>query len=76
MKTKLGASISILIGVLTAVFALIKLEHLLNRKNPSLTSYSEAIGADEFYDTQNEDFMMAFTLENWISGAKDDPRYI
>ena len=42
VRTHIGSLISVIIGVLTCVFALIKLEHLANRKNPSLTSNHEA----------------------------------
>ena len=31
---------------------------------------------DESFDITNSDFMMAFTLQQWDGGYKDDPRYI
>ena len=75
VKSSIGSIITIIIAILMFIFALIKLEHLANRKNPDLSSIIESIDEGEIYDLNEEDFMMAFTLEHWSTGIKNDTRY-
>ena len=75
VRTYLGSCSSIIIAILIASFALIKLEHLASRSNPSPTKNLEVTKAEATYDTSSEDFMMAFTLDHWQKGPRNDPRY-
>ena len=74
--TSIGACISFVIRILILIFGLIKLEHLLSRKNPTLSKNEEALEVGEIYETAKEEFMLAFTVEHWATGVRDDPRYI
>ena len=67
-KTVLGSMISIIIIGLTLFFALFKLQHMLIRKSPQVTTLVEEEGVppDERFDlTDPANFMMAFTTEHW-----------
>ena len=76
IKTTAGASLSILISLLTLAFAIIKLDHLLLRKNPNLNTNESALQPGESYSVQDEDLMIAFAMEQLDTGFKDDPRYV
>ena len=67
---------SICIIALTMAFSLLKLHDLLSHKNPAISKYETAVEKDEKYDTANSEFMIAFALEHWKTGPKDDPKYI
>ena len=61
VKTSIGAIASILIFFLTFAFGLIKLEHLAERKNPTINLREDEL--DELFgkfSTSYDDFMMAF----------------
>ena len=75
IKTYFGSVSSVIIGILTCTFALIKLEHLFSRKNPSLSQNLEINSSGAVYDIANEDFMMAFAMSDWQTGPKNDTRY-
>ena len=75
VKTYLGSCFSIVIAILISTFALLKLEQLASRSNPSLSKNLEVTEAEAIYDTSNEDFMMAFSLYHWQKGPRNDPRY-
>ena len=34
------------------------------------------IDPDRWFDTTQDDFMMAFALEDYFKGARSDPRYV
>ena len=77
VKTYTGASTSMLVLTLTFLFALLKLELLVERKNPSLTSNKSQLDIGERYNTGSEDFIMAFSAINLLTKeAKSDPRYV
>ena len=63
---------------MTAGFALLKLQRLLLRKNPDLVKYfeKEAFDNTEKFNIGDNDFMVAASVENWITGPKSDPRHI
>ena len=60
----------------TILFAESKLQALLNRKSPSITSYTQSVEEGSKFDTNEEDFVIAFALENFFDGLKDDPRFV
>ena len=77
MKTSLGAIMSMFILCLAFLFALLKLQHLLTRSSPSVSKFveDEAFDGSTVYNTASDDFMMAFAVENYLTGPKYDPTY-
>ena len=67
-----------MVMMLTLAFGLIKLEHLLERKNPSITSNESETEADEEFSLTSDHFMMAFSVLDFhtipaLQKAKTDP---
>ena len=62
VRTVSGSLCSILILALTFIFGLLKFEHLLERKNPTIVSNEEELDPDEILDTSSEEFMIAFSI--------------
>lgn len=69
---------SIIVMYMTTLFALLKLQHLLMRKNPSIVTNVEAYAFDhtDKYNLVENDFMMAVTVRDYDSKARMDPRYV
>ena len=76
VKTSTGACVSLCITALTIAFSLLKLHDLLSHKNPTMSSYAKAVDKDEKFDMANSEFMIAFALEHFETGPKDNPKYI
>ena len=76
-KTSLGAISTILIMTVSLMFGLVKLEHLILKRNPDLTTNTEGLEDGEVYDSSSDEFMMAFALTSFWSNNKSvyDPRY-
>ena len=76
-KTSLGAIATILIMTVSLMFGIVKLEHLILKRNPNLTTNTESLEDDEVYDSSSDEFMLAFALTS--NGSKNksvyDPRY-
>ena len=72
----MGSFLTIIIAGLTTSFALVKLEHLVSRKNPSISVNEEDLAKGETYNALDDDFMMAFSMEHFLTGPKNDLRYI
>ena len=70
--------LSVVIMVLTAGFAIIKLHDMLIRKKPNVISNIEidALGESEKFNLRANDFILAITLDNWRTGSKVDKRYL
>ena len=64
VKTWLGALISIMIVSLIVAFSLIKIERLVQRKNPEISTNTEVLDFTEKFDTSSDDFMMAFATKS------------
>ena len=62
ITTSVGAISSILILIVTFMFALIRFEILASRKNPNLTNYEETLLFGEPVNMQENGFMMAFAV--------------
>ena len=60
-KTSYGACTSVLILSLTLAFALVKLTHLDERKNPTITTNFSPLENNQRFNTGSDDFMMAFS---------------
>ena len=84
VTTSLGVFASMITIALTMMFASLKMQHLIERKNPDINvSTSKAVHNDKFnkgqngFKTSTDNFMMAFTVENETSKQiKSDPRYV
>ena len=64
----------------TFLFAILKLQILLTRSNPSINIFETEdayAGEEDKLVFQDIDFQMAFGFDSWIqSGGRNDPRYI
>ena len=78
IQTFTGACISILMMILSTLFAILKLQFLLMRKKPNVVEYVEASAFDytEIYNVAENEFMMAISVERFGTGARMDPRYV
>ena len=77
VKTSCGACVSFLILTIVLLFALLKMQHLIERKSPLITTNATPLEAGERFNLGDEDFTMAFAVTNYIDGTpKSDPRYI
>ena len=62
VQTSCGACVSIIIFMLTFAFALLKMQNLLNRKNPFLAQNTALLDVGESYSLDEDEFQMAFAL--------------
>ena len=77
VQTSVGAFGSIIILVLTFSFSLLKMQHLVIRRNPLLATNSEVLEYGETYSLASEEFMMAFALHKFAGSILDfDARYV
>ena len=60
------------------MFAVLKLQHMLERKNPDLTTFvvEDAFDTTEQYSMDQNSFMVAVAAEHYLDGPKSDPRYV
>ena len=76
VPTLTGALMSIIVLMLTFGFFLVKLQFMLIRKNPFISTNKETIDFDEIYDTGSNEFMMAFAMEHYVTKEPmTDSRY-
>ena len=78
ISTHFGGCMSLLLIILTFLYSTLKLEELIERKRPSIVTNIDEnalIDGDE-YNTREENFMIAVGAKNYLSGSKDDPRYV
>ena len=78
IQTVPGAIISIMIMVVTGLFAVLKLQYMLMRKSPDVVEVVDITAFDlsDKFDTAQDDFMMAVSAERHQKGARMDPRYV
>ena len=77
IKTFPGALFSITIVYLTIMFGTLKIQHLVERKNPQIVTNTQPLEAGYKYPTTGDDFMTAYAAENYDTGKGiSDPRYI
>ena len=78
VKTFAGAFVSLAIMGITVMFALLKLQFMLMRKQPEVNEFVEPefFSPSDSYKLHEEDFMMAISMENYLKGERMDPRYI
>ena len=78
VRTHLGGVITIFAVSLTFLFALLKFQHLMENRNPSITTFQQEIEAnhDNGFDLENEGFMIAFGIDTYSEGSKNDERFV
>ena len=78
IKTSIGTVMSILIMGMTSIFALLKLQKLFQRTRPDVVSFTDeqAFDATFRYSVRDNGVMFAVSIENYLEGAKNDPRHI
>ena len=82
VKTSCGAYTSTVVFILTLIFGLLKLQHLLERRNPQIVTRTVKADDDDSYSTADNDFMMAFAAvseknsTNMQVEGKSDERYL
>ena len=81
VKTYCGGLVSIMITIVTTYFALHRLNILMNKKNPMISTFTDQsiiTHADTFSVSEmaKHGFQMAFGLRNYQKGVLDDERYI
>ena len=65
------------IALLTITFGLVKLQHLLQRKDPIIVSNINPLEVGQKYELAQEEFMTAYAAENYDTGAGiSDPRFV
>ena len=78
MPTITGGIVSLLVIVTIFLFGLLKLDHLLKKKNPSLSKFDDSIGSDivvKFDLDKGKNVQMAFAIENFHTGLLNDDRF-
>ena len=71
--------LSIVLMVIVYLFALLKLSHLLERKNPLVNTFelTKELGEDGRFLPHESRFAMAVALQNFVTTEyKSDPRYV
>ena len=77
VKTVTGAFVTLTMYTLMFAFTTLKLEHLIERKNPIISTNLIPLEEGTTYSTDSDEFMMAFTAENYDTGkAISDPRFV
>ena len=73
-----GGMLSFLIMCVTFVFALLKIQHLIDFKKPSIASFYQDldVGPDNAFNLGTDGFMIAFGIETYRSGLRNDARFI
>lgn len=69
---------TLLLGLVVTMFAVVKFGHLVSRFNPNMSSYTEENHADLKLDLKEKAFQVAFSVEDYFKPKrlKDDPAYI
>ena len=63
--------------MLTLIFGLLKMQNLLERKNPIINTNLAPLAKDETFTTDLDDFNLALTVQNYYTNEiLSDPRYI
>ena len=80
-KTKTGGLMSFFVMSLTFLFAVHKLQHLLERKNPLISTFDQEIEPSEenSFSLNTDGFMIAFGIDRYQNGGNDyknDERYV
>ena len=78
--TTLGGVVTVFMFSILSIYSLIKLEHLLSRSNPNISSFTEpqALPADYRVMLKEKNFQFAWAFESHHGDRelKDDPRFV
>ena len=75
IRTNCGGCVSLIIMYVLFLFAVLKLQHLLSKHNPTVNTFVERDFIDEndiWYAADTGDFMMAFTVTHFLNGEVKD----
>ena len=77
VNTKTGAMVSFIVIFLTLAYSLLKMQHMIVRKNPSITVRNGKLDHETTLNLGSDEFMMAFALEDFkAKPIKLDDRYV
>ena len=77
VKTHIGGFVSLLMMTVTFIFAMMKLQNLFDFKNPAIAIFKQEIEAGQENSFEiTDDFQMAFGLDTYENGIKNDERYV
>ena len=77
VKTVTGGLLSLIIMMLTGIFGILKMQHLLERMHPEIHNNTVPLSFDDDYSLESDDFMVAFALKDKHSDLlKLDSRYV
>ena len=78
IKTSIGSLMSISIMFILTLFGIMKLQHWMMRKNPSVVTVQDENGLEESFklNTGEGDWMVAATASHWRYGARIDTQYV
>lgn len=79
IRTSLGALLSVGLTVILFLFALLKLSHLVERKNPLVNTFElmNEIGPDGRFLPHESQFAMAVAVQNFVTTEyKSDPKFV
>ena len=79
IHTSEGVLISVILLTVMFLFGAMKLEHLVTRHNPqvSSTTYKNFFDSMQKWTLEEKDFMFAFAIEGYYSKEdKTDPNYV
>ena len=79
VSTACGACISIIVFTLTLIFGLIKLQHLLEHRNPQIVTRTVKVDEGARFSMADTNFMMAFAaarVANGLNEGLSDERYL
>ena len=79
-ETYTGGLVSLAVVIVTFLFAILKLQHLINHKNPLVNTIIDknAVSNEEKFEfAKQPDFMMAFALERTTTNERlEDPHFV
>ena len=78
VNTRIGGIATLIIFAVVVAFGGLKLDHLLARKNPNLSSYTKDLDVDETLNLSERKFRMAFSIEPYYAPyeIKNDPDFV
>ena len=78
VKTFAGGLLSFLIMGVTFVFALLKVQQLIDFKKPTIASFYQdlEVGPQNAFNLGTDGFMIAFGIDTYKDGVRKDERFL
>ena len=79
VSTCCGGVLTFITIYITFLFALLKLTHLVAKKNPVVNTFArmDFFSSEDVFRPDEENYMMAFAVEDYLTGeSKLDSRYV